>query len=130
MNTQSILIVVDTEGALASGSLMNNVYIVDTNKYLGSWQEGTDSLHTVCQDGQTLNWRVTSVNNGNDVEISEFNGDMVTKQACVPAKLGLSIDVYWAGLVQTKGIFASYPYTITLSINDKTLSFSPFIKVV
>ncbi|UGY23486.1 hypothetical protein HU675_0036910 [Bradyrhizobium septentrionale] len=40
MGTVDALIVVDTEGALSSGSAVDNSYLVDNNGYLGSWNEG------------------------------------------------------------------------------------------
>lgn len=130
MNTLNILIVVDTQGALASNSLMDNVYMVDTNKYLGSWQEGTNQLHTVCQDGQLLNWRVVAISPDNDIKIAGFSGQMVSKKICVPAQQGMQGEEYWSARVETQGAFSSYAYTLTVSIDDKQLSFSPFIKVV
>jgi hypothetical protein len=130
LNTLNILIVVDVQGALASSSLMNNVYMVDTNKYLGSWQEGTNQLHTVCQDGQLLNWRAVSISPDNEINITGFSGQMVSTKICNPVQQGLAGETYWTGRVETQGAFSSYDYTLTLSIDGKKLSFSPFVKVV
>ncbi|NQV26837.1 MAG: hypothetical protein HQ518_21005, partial [Rhodopirellula sp.] len=46
MATVNVLVAVDVEGALSSGSLGANTYMVDTNKYMGSGAEGTDELKT------------------------------------------------------------------------------------
>ncbi len=129
MNTLSILIVVDVLGALADESLINNVYMVDTNHYLGSWQEGSDALHTLCQDGQLLQWYTTSVSPNNDIEISSFSGEIVSGNICIPSHQGYPGDSFWAGRVETHGRFASYSYTITLTMGGKSMSFSPYLKV-
>lgn len=129
MNTISVLIVIDTEGALASGMLINNTYLVDTNHYLGSWQEGTDDLHTLCQDGQLINWSITAVSPSSDVAIIGFTGPMVAKKICTPAVQGLAGDTFWSGQVETHGSFATYPYSVNVSLGGRLMSFSPYIKV-
>ncbi len=130
MRTLSILIVIDSIGALATGSLIDNVYLIDTNKYLGSWKEGTDTLHTVCQDGQLITWRVISVSPNNNVDIFEFSGKLVSEKICIPSKLGNADDSFWESRIETQGRFASYSYTITVIIGGRSMSFSPYIKVV
>jgi hypothetical protein len=130
MNTVSILIIVDTVGAMASGSLQSNVYVVDSNKYLGSWGEGANTLHTVCSDGQTLSWAVCPVNPGNDVQITGFSGTMVSGGTCAPSKQGIAGDISWQGRVETRGAVGQYSYTVGVDIAGKAMSFSPSIKVV
>ena len=83
MNTINVLIAVDVVGAAAAGTLMGSVYLVDSNQYLGSWQEGQSQLNTVCQDGQAIAWSVVAVNPGNQVAIAGFSGSMLG--ICVPA---------------------------------------------
>ena len=123
----SVLIVVDTVGALASGSLIDNCYMVDNNRYLGSWKEGSEELHTVCEDGQGIAWDVASISPDTPVAIAGFAGRMTQEGICVPRQLP---DNSWAGQVQSRGVFASFPYTVTLSINQTQLRASCFIKVV
>lgn len=130
MNTISVLIAVDALGAAATGSLQENVYVVDTNQYLGSWQQGTDQLHTVCQDGQHVNWAAVSVSPGNSVNILGFSGPMVTGKICTPAKQGIEGDASWQGVVETRGVVGQYAYTIQVAIDGKPMSFSPYLKVV
>ena len=130
MNTISVLIVVDVVGALAAGSLMNNVYMVDTNKYLGSWQEGADSLHTICQDSQQVNWMVKSISPSDDVSIVRFTGDMVSRGICNPVLQGAGDNSSWAAQVQSHGVYSSFSYTVTLTMDDKKMSFSPYLKIV
>ena len=129
MNTLDILIIIDTLAVLATSNLMNNVYLVDTNKYLGSWQEGTDDLRTLCQDGQLLTWRVTSISPCNEVNISGFSGQMVSENICTPSQQGGTGDLYWEGRIETKGNFGLYQYTVEVSIDGRYISFSPCVKV-
>jgi hypothetical protein len=129
VNLLNVLIVVDTEGALASGSLADNCYLVDTNGYLGSWQEGTDQLHSVCQDGQLIRWNAASVSPSGQVAISGFTGPMVDQAICVPTMTEPGDDPVWTGRVQSRGAFASFAYTATLSIQGKELQADCFLKV-
>lgn len=130
LNRIDILIVVDVTGALAAGTLQGSVYLVDSNKYLGSWQEGQSTLNTVCQDGQALTWSVTPVNPGDAVAIAGFSGTMVANHICVPTQDPFLGNTVWNGLVQTQGAYASYPYSVSLSMDGTTLSFSSALKVV
>ena len=130
MHSIYIAIVVDVEGALASGSLMDNVYLADNNQYIGSWQQGTSDLHTVCQDGQLIGWWATPVDPATDAVIASFSGTMVTDRICIPAEDTIAGDHAWSGLVETQGAFGSFPYTVTLSLGGKTMSFDATLKVV
>lgn len=130
MNRIDILVSVDALGAAASGSLRDNVYLVDTAGYLGSWGEGTDTLHTVCQDGQRLSWAAASVSPSNDVEITGFSGTMVSGKVCAPTRQGIAGAYQWQGMVQTRGLVGQYDYVLTLTIDGRPMSFSPYIKVV
>lgn len=130
MNRIDILIAVDVVGALAAGTLQGYVYLVDTNKYLGSWQEGQSSLNTVCQDGQWLTWSITSVDPGNEVDIAGFSGPMVSGQICTPAQDPFTGNTVWNGQVETRGAYASYPYSVTVAMGGAQMVFSAFLKVV
>lgn len=130
MRTIDILVVVDCVGAIASGNLKNNTYIVDTNGYEGSWNEGTSQLVSVCQDGQGLSWSATSVNPGNEVNIVSFSGPMVSSHICNPQKQGILGAESWKGNVQSHGGIGQYKYNLTLSIDGKAMTFDAYIKVV
>lgn len=129
MKNVDVLVVVDTVGALASGDLQSNVYLVDTNKYIGSWNEGNCELETVCRDTQMLKWRVVSIDPDSDVEIAGFTGDMINQEICSPTKVGIGQDIYWEGTVETRGHSGRYQYSVTISIDGRQLSFDPFIDV-
>ncbi|WP_437631613.1 alpha-pore-forming tripartite toxin MakABE regulator [Sorangium sp. So ce854] len=130
MNRICALIVVDAEGALSGGSASENSYLVDTNGFLGSWREGTSSLHTVCQDGQVVVWSVTPVSPGGDVSITGFSGAMVSSGACAPAADDDLGEGAWSGRVESRGAFQSYEYTVSLSVGGSPMSLSAFLKVV
>ena len=49
MKKVEILMVVDAAAALASRDLQSNIYLVDTNKYVGSGNEGQAELKTACR---------------------------------------------------------------------------------
>src|ERR1051325_5658582 len=70
--TVNVLIAVDTSAAQSSKNLSGNVYMVDTNHFMGSTAEGQPELVTVLHNGDTVVWNVQPINPGNDVEISGF----------------------------------------------------------
>lgn len=130
MKTVSILIAVDVEGALASGNLHKNVHLVDTNKYCGSWFEGSSELFTECKNGQAIEWRVSTVNDQNTAQIEGFTGKMVDSKVCVPQpEPAFGGRVNWAGRVDTGGKTGFYQYSITLSFEGKKMKFAPFLRV-
>lgn len=130
MNQLAILIVIDTAGALASGSAIDNAYLVDTNGFLGSWNEGTPVLETICQDGQTIDWSLSPVAPDAEVEIAGFSGAMVDRGICRPAALDEPADTVWSGRVESRGQFAAFDYRVALSIGGKAMSLEARIKVV
>ena len=131
MKQINILIVVDTESALASGDLGGNVYLIDTNKFFGSYNIGQEELVSACSDGQVIIWSVTPVNPGNDAQISGFTGEMITKKVCVPEQGALpgTGDIIWSARVQTQGATAKYQYSCDLTFDGKTMTFDPYIDV-
>jgi hypothetical protein len=129
MKKIEVLIIVDASGALASNDLSNNVYLVDTNKYFGSWGEGACELHTACHDQQSICWRVTPISQDNEVSISQFTGQIITSKVCVPVAVGTPSDPYWEGNVETQGATGSYQYSVVLVIDGKSMQFDPFLVV-
>lgn len=125
-----MLVVVDVAGALASGGLLGNCYMVDTNHYLGSWQEGSEELHTVCQDGQVLVWSVMPVAPETQVAISGFSGQMVEEGVCAPSSSESPAGGIWTGRVESHGVFASFQYTATLAMGGSQMQVGCSIKVI
>jgi hypothetical protein len=126
MKKIEILIVVDSIGALSSNNLVSNVYMVDSNQWLGSWQEGTCQLHTVAEDGQLITWSSCAISPDDEVDIIDFSGDMVNQNACKPQAIEES---KWEGQIQTRGNSGRYSYIISLAVNGKRMNFSPYMEV-
>ncbi|AUG00421.1 hypothetical protein CXQ81_07340 [Pseudomonas sp. 09C 129] len=132
MKQIDVLIVVDVEGALSSGDLSNNVYMIDTNKYVGSSTgEGTNGLHTACKDGQLINWGVTGVSPSSDVQISRFVGQMVSDGTCNPKPFNTpeGESEFWQGRVEARGFKGRKQYSVDLKLNGKTLTFDPYLEI-
>lgn len=126
----NVLIVVDVEGALASGDLGSNVYLIDSNKYFGSGSEGQEELVTACVDGEIIIWSVTPVNPGDDAQIVGFTGQMIDQKICLPTQSTLVTgEIVWAGRVESQGAVAQYQYSCTLSFDGKAMNFDPFLNV-
>ena len=126
----NVLIIVDVEGALASGDLGANVYLVDTNKFFGSGSEGQQELVTSCLDGQIIIWSVAPVNPGDDAEITGFTGQMVNSKICTPKQSTLVTgQAVWSGRVESQGVAAQYQYSCVLSFDGKNMTFDPFLNV-
>lgn len=130
MNRVDIAVVVDTEGTLAAGTLENSLYLVDTESYLGSWAEGTNSLHTICRDGQVLVWRAIAISPESDVNLISFDGEMVSSGICIVNRIEGVDGPYWEGKVQSRGSFGSYGFAGTISIDGRSFRFNGSIKVV
>lgn len=125
-----ILIAVDVVGALSAGTLQGFVYMVDTNQYLGSWQEGQSTLNTVCQDGQALTWSIVPVDPGNEVNIAGFTGPMVDQKICTPVQDPFAGNTVWSGRVETQGAFAGLAYAVTVAMGGTRMTFAATLKVV
>jgi len=50
VNRVDVLIAIDVECALSAATLQGSVYLVDSNGYLGSWQEGQTQCHVAYFD--------------------------------------------------------------------------------
>jgi hypothetical protein len=124
-----ILVVADVEGALASGDLQSNVYLIDTNKHAGSGSEGQAELYTSCKDGQILNWSVVGVSPSSDVEISQFTGQMIDDKKCVPQAVTTPDGTYWSGRVEAQGFKGNQQYSMVLTMDGKPMTFDPFLKI-
>ncbi|MBF0194996.1 MAG: hypothetical protein HQL71_10580 [Magnetococcales bacterium] len=127
MKKVEVLIVVDAASALSSRDLQSNVYLIDTNKYVGSGNEGQAELKTACSDGQIIVWRVVSVSPDNEVDITSFTGQMVNDHVCEPKEEGLSYDKFWEGRVEAQGQASTQQYSVVLSIDGSSMTFDPFL---
>ncbi|XYI04250.1 hypothetical protein ACMHYB_60595 [Sorangium sp. So ce1128] len=129
MNTIDVLIVVDVEGALASGDLQGNVYMIDTNKHVGSSNQGQGELYTACKDGQLIAWNVAPVSPASDVDITQFTGQMVNDKVCVPKQVTTPDGDYWECRVESQGMQGNWQYSVVLTMDGKAMTFDPFLKI-
>jgi hypothetical protein len=128
MNTIDVLIVVDVEGALA-GDLTDNVYLIDTNKWVGSGSEGQVELRTACTDGQMITWHVVGVSPSTDVEIVGFNGQMIADKICVPQQVKTPDGTYWEGRVESQGAASTQQYSVNLTMDGREATFDPYLVI-
>lgn len=129
MSTVDVLMMVDVEGALASGNLSENIYLVDTNGYLGSYNEGQDELSTKLHNGDTVVWSVAPIDPGTNATIASFSGTAVSDKYINPVPDPLSAGV-WESKFQPPGgsTGQSFQYNATLKFDDnKELTFDPFL---
>ena len=125
MSTVDVLMIVDVDGALSSGDLENNIYLVDTNKHCGSGSEGQSELNTVLKPGDTIRWAVVPLQPEGDVKIDGFSGTAVTNHIITP-KQDPSGET-WSAQFKTFDS-GTFQYTATLRFNDaKDLTFDPFL---
>lgn len=129
MKKIEVLLVVDAAAALASSDLQSNIYLIDTNKYVGSKSEGQAELITTCEDGQLIAWRVVAISADNEVSIQEFTGQMVSDKICVPQKQGFDGDIYWEARVESQGATGQQQYNATLVLDGKQMTFDPFLDI-
>jgi hypothetical protein len=132
MATVNVLVAVDVQAALASGNLQNNVYMVDTNHFLGSYQEGTSELITTLAIGDTIVWTVSPIDPGTNVSINSFTGVAINNQYINPVVDPLS-STAWESRFQPPGgtsVGTQFQYSIVLSFGSgKTMTFDPFLQV-
>jgi len=111
--TISILVIVDVVGALASGSLQDNVYLIDNNKKGGSLDEGKAVLKTRVHQGDQIIWNVLPLEPEAFTQISDividpeyFEKNFYTYK--------VSDVTFWAG--QIKKNPDVLPYTLKLKL--------------
>jgi hypothetical protein len=121
----NILIVVDTEQALIDNSLVKNLYMIDTNRYFGSYGESGMELTTMCKNNDIIIWRVVGIDPGSNVSISKFTGE--EPHICNPQSQ--AENSYWQGTVNGKS-GQKECYQMTLVFNDQhPLTWDPFIQI-
>jgi len=126
--TIDVLVVVDALGAAVQG-LHDNVYMIDSQKYCGSYNQGQAELVTSCVPWQRINWHLITVSPSNDAKIAGFTGQMVDQKICTPKERGTPSNKYWNGQVPPRAAKGKYQYSIVVNIDGKDYSFDPFIDV-
>ncbi|MBV9926743.1 MAG: hypothetical protein JOZ96_17120 [Acidobacteria bacterium] len=125
MATVDVLIAVDVEGAMSSQSLQNNVYLMDTNKFFGSYQEGQSELITKLRQGDRIIWSVSPIDPGTNVSISGFTGQAVGVNV-TPTQ---NSDGSWTSLFSEAppSPGTAIQYSVNLSFEGAQMSFDPFL---
>ncbi|MFG2003956.1 hypothetical protein ACGFNU_32845 [Spirillospora sp. NPDC048911] len=113
----SITAIVDCVGSLATGTLLGNLYLYDTNKAGGSSGLGTGELTTKVKKGDQLVWTALALTRETYVCI---HGIDIDGEVCVPErKVFPETDVsYWVGTVK-KDVEQFVPYQLQFKVGRK-----------
>ena len=137
MGQLAIIVVIDIEAALDAGVLEGNTYLIDNNEWKGSTGEGTESLQTVIEGTQIMNWLIASIDIMNSKlpfpVLKRVSGEAVDMQIMVPVQfkspeLGGGDGLWWSATVdaQVSGIYA---YTLELDIGGVSMNFTSHVNV-
>ena len=112
----SVNAVVDVVGALATGGLSGNLYLLDTNRRNGSTGIGTEELKTMVKKGDQLVWTVLPLECEAYVSIHNI---LIDKALCEPEhKTYPGTDIsYWIGDVKKDVKVA--PYHIQFKVGTR-----------
>ena len=125
MSTVNVLVTVNVIQAIQSKSLQGAICLIDTNGYLGSFNEATPELTTVCNNADTIVWSVVPLDPNEKVSIVGFTGAAVPSMI-KPVQTGQFGGTVWSGRVEMAGNNVQYTMTLLLE-NGTQLSWDPFI---
>lgn len=129
MNNQlAIIVLIDTEAALAAKSLRGNAYLVDNFRFMGSTGQGTENLTTTVIGNQVVNWLVGGIDlSGTQPTpvLESIGGEAVDKQIMVPQlfdspALDGSMGLWWGATVDSN-VPGKYGYTLHFNIGGSKL---------
>jgi hypothetical protein len=127
----NVLVVVNVGKALQEGTLLNNLWLFDTNPNNLSQNEANAELQTACTVGDDIVWSVTSIDPDLPLSIFGFTGTAVTSDPPVIAPYSIEPDkTQWKASVNAathsdpkhKG-----QYNMTLVVGSTSMSFDPYI---
>ncbi len=127
MQTLEVLIIVNVEVALSQGNLNNCVWLIDNTGSVSTGQ-GTNELTTNCYQGRKIDWSVTPVAPTSSVSITGFTGQAIPT-VVNPVLVPDPGSDYWAGTVSSTTNPGRYQYSVTLQLENTTMSFDPFLNV-
>lgn len=118
--TISVVTLVDVAGALASGTLSNNLYLMDNNKTNGSSDEGTEILKTRVRAGDQLLWTTVSLE---PEAYASITGILIDSDYCEPEQRSYAgSDVtYWIGKVKKNLDLVPYKLEIKVGTQNKAM---------
>ena len=124
----AIMAVVDMVGALATGSMSGNLYLLDTNGANGSTGLGTEELKTEVKKGDQLHWTVLPLECEAYVSIDDI---LIDKELCEPQqKTYPGTDVtYWVGTIKKDVDVAPYniKFKVGTRVDPMTTTSTPFL---
>lgn len=124
----SVAVVVDVENLLASKN-QNDIYMIDNKGYnQGYTGEGKCELQTICDSGDTIEWRAVAVNPNNNVKITGFTGEAMQEGIIDPTEQGITGNKFWQTSVETRTA-NNYQYSIVLDLDGKSVTFDPWVNV-
>ncbi len=135
MATVDVLIVVDTEGAITSGNLGANVYLMDNQGYLGVGREGITELVTPVANADVVNFSVAPVQAGGVVAIDSFfsNPGNYDHKAAIPKYLDPEknpVTGEWSSeFKSTDASGTKYQYSVRLIFQGHVMAFDPYLKL-
>lgn len=129
MSKVSVLLVVDVEGALSSNNLQDNIYLIDSNKYIGSSGEGGSNLATTLNAGSKIVWSVVPVQPDGQVSIAGFSGQAISENVINPKPEDDDNESWVAHFNTNARQGTEFQYTATLQFEGKQLTFDPYLKV-
>jgi hypothetical protein len=132
MAAVEVLIAVDVAGALSSGNLNQNLYMMDTSGYLSAAGEGTNELQTRVTNGEIVTWSVRPIDPATNVTVQSWGGTAVANGNIVPA-FDQTTNSWSAQFTPTPPYASnqSYQYNAVLQFNgQETLGFDPFLVTV
>ncbi len=124
--TITIATVIDVVGALASDTLSEHIYLMDTNKANGSTGLGTENLKTMVKKGDRLVWTLLTL----ECEAYAIIEDIIIdKDYCKPKKKtyeGTDI-TYWVGTVKKDVKVAPYKikFKVGSRVQEMTIASTP-----
>jgi hypothetical protein len=113
----SIAAVVDVVGALATGSLHQNLYLYDTNRAHGSTGTGTERLRTAVRAGDQLLWSVIPLECEAYAAIDAIEIDASVCEPVREVYPGTDIS-YWTATVKRDAVAAT-PYRISFRLGTR-----------
>lgn len=138
MANVDILIAVDVAGALSgrpcTDSLSGNLYMVDTNKDMGSYREGGPELVTKLNNGDHLVWQLVGIDPAttSDIKIKSFSGQAISGgniSSLYPNRSYNPVGRVWEGnFVANPESTKRIPYTMTLSLYGHDMSWDPYLQ--
>lgn len=127
MQTLAVLVIVNVEVALSQGNLNNCVWLIDNTGSVSTGQ-GTNELITNCYQGQNIQWSVVPVVATSSVAIQSFGGQAIPS-VINPVLVDDPGANFWAAQISSTTSPAKYQYTMTLLLENTSMTFDPFLNV-